>query len=103
MARRLPAKSLTIDAPGIATEGSSIQVKVRGLRWREAFTVSIDGATLATSKASWFGAATVAAHLATTAVGSRTLVVTGSAANRTGSCPITIAKPGGAATFTKRI
>jgi hypothetical protein len=87
----------------MATEGSSIEVKVRGLKWREAFTINIDGVTLATSKAPWFGAAKVTAPLGATTVGSKTLVATGSTADRTGSCPITIAKLGGAAAFTKRI
>ncbi len=101
---RLPAKSLTVTAPGIAIQGSSIQVKVGGLKWRESFTITIDGVTLATSKAPLFGAAKVTAALGATDPGDKTVVATGSSADRTGSCTITIGQnPGGATAFTKRI
>lgn len=101
MAGRLPGKSLNVTAPGIAAPGASIPVKVGGLKWREAFTVSIDGTTLATGKAPLFFPATASIALGA-AEGSKTVVATGSAENRTGSCSVTVAKDGGAK-YTKRI
>ncbi len=103
MAGRLPAKSLKVTAPGIAAAGASIKVKVGGLKRGETVTISIDGVALATGKAPWFLPASVTVPLGSTAVGSKTVVATGSAANRTGSCPLTIAKGGGATSLTKRI
>lgn len=102
MASRLPAKSLKVTAPAFAMPGASIQVKVGGLKWREAFTVSIDGTTLATGKAPLFFAATATISLGA-AEGAKTVVATGSAADRTGSCSVTVAKDGGASHLTKRI
>ena len=103
MAGRLSAKSLKVTAPGIAAAGASIKVKVGGLKRGETVTITIDDVTLATGKAPWIFAATVTVPLGSTAVGSKTVVATGSSADRTGSCPITIAKDGGAAHLTKRI
>ncbi len=40
MASRLPAKSLTVTAPGTSPARRIHSVKVAGLKWREAFTVS---------------------------------------------------------------
>lgn len=102
MASRLPGKSLKVTAPGFAMPGASIQVKVGGLKWREAFTVSVDGTTLATGKAPLFFAATATISLGA-AEGAKTIVATGSAENRTGSCSVTVAKDGGAAGLTKRM
>ncbi len=101
MASRLPAKSLKVTAPGFAVPGASIQVKVGGLKRGEAFTVSIDGTTLATGKAPWLFAATATISLGALE-GPTTIVATGSADNRTGSCSVTVAKGGGATAFTKR-
>lgn len=102
MAGRVPAKSLKVTAPGIAAAGASIQVKVGGLKWRETFTVSVDGSTLATGKAPWLFPASATISLGA-AEGPKTVVATGSSADRTGSCTVTVAKDGGAAHLTKRI
>jgi hypothetical protein len=101
MATRLPAKSLKVTAPAFAAPGASIQVKVGGLKWRESFTISVDGATLATGKAPLFFAASATVSLGA-AEGAKTVVATGSSEDRTGSCSVTVAKGGGATAFTKR-
>jgi hypothetical protein len=101
MATRLPAKSLKVTAPAFVMTGASIQVKVGGLKWRESFTISVDGATVATGKAPLFFPASATISLGA-AEGAKTIVATGSTEDRTGSCSVTIAKDGGAAGFTKR-
>ncbi len=102
MASRLPAKSLKVTAPTFVMTGASIPVKVGGLKWRESFTISVDGATLATGTAPLFFPAKATISLGA-AEGAKTIVATGSTEDRTGSCSVTIAKDGGAAGLTKRI
>ncbi len=103
MASRCPQSPSRSPRPASPLPGASIQVKVSGLKWREAFTVSIDGATLATGKAPLFFAAT-----ATISLGGRR----GLQDHRRhwlGREPYRqllgrpIAKDGGAASLTKRI
>jgi hypothetical protein len=100
----LPATTLTVSAPATAAQGSSIVVSITGLEPGEIFSITISGTVLLTGTAPESGPTQVGVALGATAVGTQTLVATGQSADRTGSCPITIAKAkGGPVTETKRI
>jgi hypothetical protein len=100
----LPAITLTVSAPSTAAQGSSIVVSVAGLEPDEMFSISISTAVLLSGFAPASGPLQAGVPLGATAIGAQTLVASGQAPDRTGSCPITVAKAkGGPVTETKRI
>jgi hypothetical protein len=99
----LPAKTLTLAAPDSAKQDSSITVSVSGLAAGEKFTITIAGAVLFSGAANKSGSAKASVPIGKTAMGSQTLVATGSAADRTGSRPIIITDSGTVTTRTKQI
>lgn len=96
-----PAETFVVVAPATATQGSTVAVTVTGLEPAEKYTIAIGSTVLASGSAPATGPLQTRISIGRTAKGTHTLVATGQAANRTGSCSISIAPS--TSSNTKRI
>ena len=77
----------------VVQSGRSVRVKITGLLPREAYAVTIDGATVKTGRATSKGAATATVRIASTRPeGEVTLTVTGGTSSSSGSTQIQVVK-----------
>jgi hypothetical protein len=91
MSNTYPAKALKVAAPAKATQGSTVSVTVTGLEPAEKYTIAIGATVLGSGVAPAKGPLTKRISIGKTSKGAHNLVVTGQAANRTGTCSIEIA------------